>query len=196
MSTLLPAIPPHSDDPTAGLPPPGHLPPKRNRTQLSCTHCRHAKLKCDRKLPCSPCVKKGRSGQCAFLPPATRKKPAESMQSRLRHLENLVKDVMNSQAPVNNIQSSDFVPLNDMGNGSAANFKPDLGGQAQVAGQMRSHNTEPPMTTTNPVTSESLGQLIQSTRETTYVGATHWAAILEDVSSPHPVRSYFLINSD
>lgn len=70
---------------------------KRNRIQLSCTHCRHAKLKCDREKPCSQCVKRDRSSLCTFPPTVARKKPTASMQNRLLHLEGLVKGAMASQ---------------------------------------------------------------------------------------------------
>jgi hypothetical protein len=183
MSTLLPAVSPNNGV-SAPLPSLGHLPAKRNRTQLSCTHCRQAKLKCDRKLPCSPCVKKGRSGQCSFPPPATRKKPAESMQSRLRHLENLVKDVMNAQVPIHNDSSFDGALVNSMQNDSVVDFKSDMGVQDPILNQNVISNVELPVAKTNASTSGSSGQLIQNAKETTYVGATHWAAILDDVSLP------------
>ncbi|KAF7877025.1 uncharacterized protein EAF02_008245 [Botrytis sinoallii] len=70
---------------------------KRNRVQLSCTPCRHAKLKCDRAQPCSQCQKKDRVGSCLYPTPLPRKKAAMTMHKRLKHLESLVKDVMNSQ---------------------------------------------------------------------------------------------------
>lgn len=70
---------------------------KRNRIQLSCTHCRHAKLKCDREKPCSQCIRRDRSSLCTFPPAVARKRPAASMQSRLVHLEGLVKGAMASQ---------------------------------------------------------------------------------------------------
>lgn len=123
------------------------------------------------------------------------------MQNRLRHLENLVKDVMNAQAPVNNTGSSDCAPLNGIANNNTG-FKPDLQGQAQVQSQIPGTVTGSPMTTMNAVASGPSGQLIQSAKETTYVGATHWAAILEDVSLPHfrqqssVSRDSWLINSD
>src|ERR1700759_5629583 len=79
-------------------------PTKRNRSQLSCTHCRQGKLKCNREKPCSQCVKKGRASKCTFLPPAARKRPA-AMQNRLKHLESLVKVAMASQ-PSNGLHKS------------------------------------------------------------------------------------------
>lgn len=161
----------------------GPLPPKRNRTQFSCTHCRHAKLKCDRKSPCSLCVKRGRAEQCTFLPAANRKKPAVSMQSRLRHLEGLLKDVMTSQVPTNH-SVSNYTQLSSTGNGHATEIEAFSEGQAQVPSQTLNSIPQPATTIMNvkatPITSS--GQVVQGEKETTYVGATHWAAILDDVT--------------
>ena len=44
------------------LPPsdePGQSPPWKHRTQTACSHCAHAKTKCDKQHPCSRCIKKG-----------------------------------------------------------------------------------------------------------------------------------------
>ncbi|KAE9376137.1 hypothetical protein N431DRAFT_464187 [Stipitochalara longipes BDJ] len=132
---------------------------KRTRIQLSCTHCRHAKLKCDREKPCSQCVKKGRASACTFVSPVTRKRPAISMQNRLKHLESLVKGVMTSRPP-NGPQNPTEI-----------------------------HRTffETPIYAKDGV-SKSSGQVVLGANETTYVGATHWAAMLDDIEE---VKSYF-----
>lgn len=134
-------------------------PAKRNRNQLSCNHCRHAKLKCDREKPCSQCAKRGRSSQCTFPPPAARKRPAISMQNRLKHLESLVKGAMTGQPP----------PGEPVSSGSIPNLAPGL----------QTHSEESPV-------SDASGRVVQGleTNEATYVGATHWAAILDDVCMP------------
>jgi len=111
--------------------PPSSAKMKRSRIQLSCSQCRHAKLKCDRKEPCSQCIKKGR--ECTFPTPATRRKPV-SLQTRLRHLESLVKDAMAPKPTQDSFYST--------------------------------------------------GSVVQNVKETAYVGATHWAAILDDVRPP------------
>ena len=135
---------------------------KRNRTQLSCTNCRHSKLKCDRNHPCSQCTKRGRASLCAFPVAAARRKPAVSMHNRLKHLESLVKDVMTSQNPVQP------APLEDTphGTGTEGSCEP------QVSENLRSSRVSSP---------PASGQVLLGTNESTYVGATHWAAILDDV---------------
>jgi len=143
---------------------------KRTRIQLSCTHCRHAKLKCDRNKPCSQCVKKGRASLCTFPAAVTRKKPGVSIQNRLKHLESLVKVVMTSQpsnSPNNPTTSSHML---------SPNFVPQLQNSTEVRGTY----VEAPTCSEN-VVSNSSGQVVLGQNETTYVGATHWAAMLDDV---------------
>jgi hypothetical protein len=142
---------------------------KRNRTQLSCTNCRHSKLKCDRNHPCSQCTKRGRASLCAFPVAAARRKPAVSMHNRLKHLESLVKDVMTGQNPVQP------APLEDTphGTGTEGSCEP------QVSENLRSSRVSSPPD--NERSSPASGQVLLGTNESTYVGATHWAAILDDV---------------
>ncbi|KAN0063540.1 hypothetical protein ACQY0O_003987 [Thecaphora frezii] len=45
-------------------PPPRPPPRKRNRQALSCTACRERKIKCDRTVPCSQCIKRGDQLHC------------------------------------------------------------------------------------------------------------------------------------
>lgn len=132
-------------------------PAKRNRIQLSCTHCRHAKLKCDRERPCAQCIKRGRSSLCAFLPPVARKKPAISMQNRLKHLESLVKGAMASQ------------PSDEPIDPGGKSHSPLSGPALQLHKRVEMD------------TSDASGRVILGPNEATYIGATHWAAMLDDV---------------
>ncbi|KFA80671.1 hypothetical protein S40288_01750 [Stachybotrys chartarum IBT 40288] len=40
--------------------------PKRRRQPLSCEPCRHSKLRCDRRLPCETCAKRGWQDKCSY----------------------------------------------------------------------------------------------------------------------------------
>lgn len=134
---------------------------KRNRSQLSCTHCRQGKLKCDREQPCSQCVKKGRPELCLTPPAATRKKPAAGMQKRLRQLESMVKDIMTTPEGqfTKGISGSLLTPLQDA--------QPDL------TMSLRIHE---PVNSVHPS-----GQVFLEANESKYIGTSHWAAILENV---------------
>ncbi|KAE8403235.1 hypothetical protein BDV37DRAFT_272325 [Aspergillus pseudonomiae] len=54
------------------------LVPRRRRPALSCTVCRRRKLKCDRALPCSQCVKSKTPDLCAYSGPA----PGQPLETR------------------------------------------------------------------------------------------------------------------
>lgn len=150
-------------------------PLKRNRIQLSCTHCRARKLKCDRQSPCHQCIKKGRASQCSFPTSAPCRKPRVSLQNRLQHLESLVKDVMTGQTPstphINSVKENgnlEILPGSAKGRQVRSTGQPNID---NMSGQF------PP--DRSPVAS---GSVIQSRKETAYIGATHWAAILDDVN--------------
>jgi hypothetical protein len=161
------------DEATPSLSPPKQLPHKRNRTQLSCTNCRQAKLKCDRQKPnCSQCVKKGRASLCTFPSPATRRKPPVSMQNRLKHLESLVKDVMTGQSP--------SAPPIDQNAHNGSRKSPSNSPSTSGADFVNYRQNDAAATS-----AASSGQVLLGSSESTYVGATHWAAILEDVRLPH-----------
>ena len=149
---------------------------KRNRIQLSCIHCRHAKLKCDREKPCSQCVKRGRASICSFPAPNPRKRPAVSMQNRLKHLESLVKGVMTNQSPDDRSKT----PSNSR---TTASLSTDTQSQLPPTAYGAVNEHAAPIQT-NDDQSSSYGQVVLGANETTYVGATHWAAILDNVSSP------------
>ncbi|KAH8649703.1 fungal-specific transcription factor domain-containing protein [Tricladium varicosporioides] len=153
---------------------------RRNRAQLSCTQCRQGKLKCDRKEPCSQCVKKGRASLCTIPIPAPRRKPAVSMQNRLRHLESLVKNVMAGQTPAPVTPHS----------GTSSDTDQPMGESPKPRMQRQQSDAENSGHSLNgrPLPSSS-GQVLLGTNESsTYVGATHWAAILEDIED---VKDYF-----
>ncbi|KAL2059930.1 hypothetical protein VTL71DRAFT_10085, partial [Oculimacula yallundae] len=148
---------------------------KRNRPQLSCTNCRHSKLKCDRKQPCSQCIKRGKISQCTLPQQMARRKPEVSMQNRLKHLESLVKDVMGGQTPLS--------APGCMEGGSESGSSILMGSRTPSESETRApqHEEAPSMYPSGNV-------MLQANEKPTYVGATHWAAILEDIEE---VKSYF-----
>lgn len=108
---------------------------KRNRASLSCLTCRNRKLKCDRNVPCSTCVKRGESANCSYgpgigvggitKPSGSEKvelKKAEA-QARLRKLEELVQNLIQNGGPHGGPPDTDKSPnlLASKRNGSLAN---------------------------------------------------------------------------
>ncbi|KAG8351494.1 hypothetical protein FVEN_g10432 [Fusarium venenatum] len=128
---------------------------KRSRILLSCAPCRNSKLKCDREQPCSQCDKKGRSLQCTYAPKPEKKRPAKGMSARLKRLEGMVREMMDSENTVQT-EGSSSVSRSRVANGA-----------------------------TGP---EVQGQVVRGDKTTTYVGATHCMAMLEDIED---LKSYF-----
>ncbi|KAB8227801.1 putative C6 transcription factor [Aspergillus alliaceus] len=67
--------------------------PRRRRPALSCTICRRRKLKCDRSLPCTQCVKSKTPDLCVYSGPA----PARPLDSRPTHNPSARASVPSSQ---------------------------------------------------------------------------------------------------
>lgn len=75
-----------------------HIKQKRARSQLSCTACRHGKLRCNRAAPCDQCIKRSKESACSYLPPAAKARAPQDVKGRIQHLEQLVVDLMNSRS--------------------------------------------------------------------------------------------------
>lgn len=146
------------DPDEAEAPPNGDNPhrQKRSRVLLSCAPCRNSKLKCDRGQPCSQCLKKDRVDLCAYAPKPEKRRPTKGVAARLRRLETMVRGMMDGDGSVERLASQLQQQL------------PELGVQGK--GQ--------------PVQPSALdGNVVKGSNSTTYVGATHCMAMLEDVSS-------------
>jgi hypothetical protein len=132
---------------------------KRNRRPLSCSSCRHKKLKCDRGQPCSACTKS--SANCEYSYVVTQKNPKphttnDTAASRLQKLEDMVNGLMHT-APM-----STFVTT-----------PPDS-------------STSPQNDTSAYSDVSAGGHLSHQGTQVNYIGGTHWASILESI---HEIRS-------
>ncbi|KAF7549048.1 hypothetical protein G7Z17_g6663 [Cylindrodendrum hubeiense] len=126
---------------------------KRSRIVLSCSPCRASKLKCDRGQPCSQCAKKDRADQCHYAPKPERKRPAKGMSARLKRLEGMVREMMDTEA--------------------------------STTAPMPTAEVQDDAASTGPAVR---GQVVRGENATTYVGATHCMAMLEDIED---LKSYF-----
>lgn len=88
-----------------------------------------------------------------------------SMQKRLKHLESLVKDVMHAQVPGPHTPPRDELTFSDL-DASAGALNGDYA---------------PSNIVIDPHPTIASGQVHVGQKSTTYIGATHWAAILDDV---------------
>ena len=139
---------------------------KRTRILLSCAACRVSKLKCDRQQPCGQCLKKGRADGCAYAPKPQKPVPApRSMTARLKRLEAMVRDMMDSGGVD--------------GDGVATLLRER---QRLLRGHDSTDEDDVPAEK-----EETHGQVVFG-RATTYVGATHFMAMLDDIED---LKSYF-----
>ena len=82
-----------------------HPPPRsiitRNRDRLACTECRRRKLKCDRESPCGACTRRNDEQSCVFQKFQSsfdhERERRVQAESRLQHLEELVKTLANTK---------------------------------------------------------------------------------------------------
>ncbi|KAF6241377.1 hypothetical protein HO173_000087 [Letharia columbiana] len=137
---------------------------KRNRQSVSCLPCRTRKLKCDRQIPCVSCSKRGDETSCAYSNGATNgrdRRGGEARDSeaqlRLQKLEEMVTSLMRTTKEDSEILRNEMSP------------------QAVIADQ-RFNNLPPPTSDSSPE-----AQLNMNGPERSYVNATHWTAILENI---------------
>jgi hypothetical protein len=80
--------------------------------------CRQRKIKCNRRFPCSNCVRTSR--QCSFVAPVRGKRkkrtlPKEGLHAKLRRYEELLKAYGAKIEPSNDGSMSDAETLSDIG---------------------------------------------------------------------------------
>ena len=119
--------------------------------------CRRAKLKCDRNLPCASCVKRGDAVICSYphIPGASVKHDANTKSGRQVVAEDRILHLESLVKKLMDNQPSEQTST------AGATFKP----------------VTPPAMSTDMVPEaqdEPLGA-------STYVGSTHWSAILDDI---------------
>lgn len=100
------------------------------------------------------------------------------MQSRLSHLESLVIGMMNDQ-PSRNVSSSS-VAFSASETSLVQEVQPASGQES--SSHSRASQPELSGTQSSSGMENAPGQVVLGMNETAYVGATHWAAILEDVN--------------
>ncbi|OTA70457.1 hypothetical protein K449DRAFT_393455 [Hypoxylon sp. EC38] len=149
---------------------------KRNRPPVSCLLCRTRKVKCDRQQPCERCVKSGEANFCEYAPRASRKARTDSrpqVDPRSRN-EPMSRPVLQVR----------LQKLEEMVNGlvyTTRNREPAL--DTPSSSDQRTETTETRSDLSSPPSlAPSGGPLLPTTLgEHNYVGATHWASILDSI---------------
>ncbi|KIW59633.1 hypothetical protein PV05_04070 [Exophiala xenobiotica] len=144
---------------------------KRNRQPLSCAPCRLKKLRCDRGHPCETCIKKGDTASCTYGKSPLMTSRSEALnndaastsnrgkaQERLRHLEELVMRMVDSDTTGNGIDAPQSADDKDDMTAVPGNTNTDA--NASIARE---------------------GQMQHGSIESRYAGSTHWSAILQNI---------------
>jgi Zn(2)-Cys(6) binuclear cluster domain-containing protein len=147
---------------------------RRARPQLSCTFCRSGKLKCDRKSPCNQCSKRSIESQCAYLPPPPKKvRVPKNTKDRVSHLEGLVLQLIQQQNGLSKDQET-------VSPNTAIRKESDTVSTGHIRNPIANDS---PTSSASEGSDESInfGQLSISHGGTSYVGSSHWKAILDGV---------------
>lgn len=123
----------------------------------------------DRQQPCKNCLKKAREDLCIYAPKPEKARPERSMAARLKRLESMVRGMMHTNNP--NIRG----PI------------PALTSSSSATGQYQTdeHDDENEESPDERAAAVPVGQVVlgkSGKGSVTYVGATHFMAMLEDVS--------------
>lgn len=146
---------------------------QRNRSQLSCRPCRTGKLKCDRSHPCNQCVKRSREESCRYAPPARKRASTtagQTVRNRVNQLEQLVLDLMNDRQ------------TGDQAGKTSQSISPRIhqNGTSRLTPQEDASLTSD-IPTDVPLDTQ-IGRMVIERSGTSYVGDTHWRAILGGIS--------------
>ncbi|KAG8680905.1 hypothetical protein FRC08_015972, partial [Ceratobasidium sp. 394] len=69
----------------------------RSRITVVCAECKRLKLKCDRRAPCSSCVKRETTARCVYSAAAAEKIDVQSLHNRVSALEESWRQWTNTQ---------------------------------------------------------------------------------------------------
>jgi hypothetical protein len=94
----------------------GRVGPGADPKSFSCLACRQRKVKCDRRNPCSNCIKAAK--QCSFIPPVRgkpkrRKAPKEGLHAKLKRYEEMLKSYGAKIEPPDDGNISDVETMSD-----------------------------------------------------------------------------------
>ncbi|ETS77139.1 hypothetical protein PFICI_11013 [Pestalotiopsis fici W106-1] len=172
-------------------------PAKRTRVLLSCGACRASKLKCDRQDPCSQCLKKGRADTCRYAPrPQKPQKPAKTMAARLRRLEGMVRGMLDENGVPSAGRAAEAAAALGLGGAQVTAVPADQDGAGEDAGSRQespagvgSCALSSAAAATRNSGVDAGGQVVSGDLgATSYIGGTHFAAILQDIDE---LKSYF-----
>ncbi|PCH01896.1 Transcription factor [Penicillium occitanis (nom. inval.)] len=165
----------------------GQTKTKRSRVQFSCTACRYRKLKCDRTHPCDRCTRRGDAASCTYVGHGPRGRVNHAagtnpshIQNRIQHLENLILSFAQQKKQEDESGSGSGGSGDSNHSGGAAR-----GSAASTSPTNNVNNSAEPSPETGAAVEQSTsvevdpGKLLNN--GTTYVDASNWQAILDDL---------------
>jgi hypothetical protein len=183
--------------------------PKTDLNQRSCVTCRRRKVRCNKRDPCSNCIKAGI--ECVFpgpgrAPRKPRRPPDAELLARLRRLEGVVES-LGGQAAIDRLNSPSSPPLasgpSPTGPGSTSNTdsaNTESDSIPGCPGWSKTTSGRHPFLEADPVkiqerrsknVHEELGRLVIDEGRSKYVSNRFWASIGDQVSSFHHLYSFF-----
>ncbi|KAH8198286.1 hypothetical protein TruAng_007536 [Truncatella angustata] len=132
-------------------------------------------VKCDRQQPCERCVKSGEAAFCEYAPRAARKPRSEG-----RHLSDSRPKHEAMSRPVLQVR---LQKLEEMVSGLMPNAPPRDNQLTPSSSDQRADNeTRSDLSSPPGVIGANHSGILTTERENTFVGATHWASILESIN--------------
>lgn len=166
---------------------------KRHRPAVSCVPCRQRKIRCDRELPCEPCQKQDLASSCSYTP---QNADADELSRDGQHLWTRSSStvILPERRPSESPQSDEVRALKAKidrleqiiaGTPSTASQSPALSASRVPDFQLLSkqgtlENFLSLSSEVNRMTGILRGE--RDKNKTRYLGATHWAAVLHEVS--------------
>ncbi|KAI1815108.1 fungal-specific transcription factor domain-containing protein [Poronia punctata] len=119
-------------------------PPVKPTKTLSCVHCQYRKIKCDRRQPCSNCIKaKVACNPSKPAPPHKRRRPNQDLLARLARCEQLLQQYAEGnvptakvEAPITPSNASDSVGVNSQMGSPAIKDEPIPESRSTPTGQV------------------------------------------------------------
>ncbi|CAG8130601.1 unnamed protein product [Penicillium nalgiovense] len=140
--------------------------------QLSCVTCRRRKVKCNRRDPCSNCLKTGIA--CVFPASARKfqrasKPPKIDVIDRLKRLEDMVKNIQHPVFP-----ETTTSPMDTAGNGIVTAFE-----------KCPFFDTDPRVTRQKHGSPEEFGRLMVDNGYSRYISNRLWASLSDQIDELH-----------
>lgn len=178
--TPLPASEPASNPPVApsNTNPSTSLSPQDPAGSRSCVTCRRRKVRCNKRSPCSNCVKGG--VECVYPPPGrlrrkTKRPQDAELMTRLKRLEGVIENLSGKNSETESSVASTVASPAPRNNDAATNKQPPSN---QDGPSPRLENLDP-----NKELQGGFGRLVIEEGRSRYVSNRLWASLGDEVGA-------------